>query len=818
MRVLRVLGIGTSSPKESAGLHIQGSNGSSGANVNVAANEVFIDNNGDTGITLGSSATGVGTYAFADSTVALRGAIQYDHSDDSMNFRVSSADRMRITSTGIDVTGAVTSDGLTVGGTTDLGASIMTVVGAAGNHNTFAVGAGQNNSVTLGNFNTNDTIANLITSSSKFGSVIQGGSNGSLVLGIRDNDVADGIFVMSGTGTGGGQISNDYSRLRLSITPTTFVINETGDDADFRVESDGNANMLFVDGGANKVGIGRDPQDNGSTLQVAADATASTDLQLALRGLSNENKKLLLGFDTTSNIASITSFEAGVTHRPLHLQGSEFVWNESGSDHDFRVESSGNANMLFVNGGNDSVTIGGSSDNAAQLYVNGNIRRGGYTTLSNFNSNNDVLAFNYKIAPSASTVTPIYSGASSAGGSFIHMESGGGGTLDFRAALHGTDASAFTYTEAGRYLTVRPTSKTGGELVVNQDGDVIDFRVESDGNSNMLFVDGGNNRVGVGTGTPQTPMHIRSNSALNTTTELLRLDCGDNVHVGGKGGKIRFTDISVYNSTAEIIARREGVSGGSHLEFSLRDTVRLGLFSNGSFTTTPTTGGHAVFNEGGVDADFRVESNNKSQMMLIDGGQDRVAFGNGDTSRAFFTIDNDSGESTKPTLYVEGYPASAPTSIIRRDNTDSQYVLELHHDAPVSGSGGTGYMLQFADRTGVELGSIKSEGNSGTTYNTTSDRRLKDNIEPIADATDKLMSMKPVTHTWIADPEAPSVHGFIAQEMQEIVPEAVSGEDGGEEMMSMDYGRITPVLVAALQEATNEIKALKERVAELEAK
>jgi hypothetical protein len=77
--------------------------------------------------------------------------------------------------------------------------------------------------------------------------------------------------------------------------------------------------------------------------------------------------------------------------------------------------------------------------------------------------------------------------------------------------------------------------------------------------------------------------------------------------------------------------------------------------------------------------------------------------------------------------------------------------------------------------------------------------------------------MKPVTHTWIADPEADAVHGFIAQEMQEIVPEAVSGDPDGEEMMSMDYGRITPVLVAALQEATNEIKALKQRVSELEA-
>jgi hypothetical protein len=80
------------------------------------------------------------------------------------------------------------------------------------------------------------------------------------------------------------------------------------------------------------------------------------------------------------------------------------------------------------------------------------------------------------------------------------------------------------------------------------------------------------------------------------------------------------------------------------------------------------------------------------------------------------------------------------------------------------------------------------------------------------------MAMNPVSHRWKADPDADAVYGFIAQEMQDIVPEAVSGDPEGEEMMSMDYGRITPVLVAALQEATNEIKALKQRVSELEAK
>ena len=119
--------------------------------------------------------------------------------------------------------------------------------------------------------------------------------------------------------------------------------------------------------------------------------------------------------------------------------------------------------------------------------------------------------------------------------------------------------------------------------------------------------------------------------------------------------------------------------------------------------------------------------------------------------------------------------------------------------------------------TNGNVGNIATNG-SGTVYSTTSDRRLKDNIEPIANGTEKLMAMNPVTHTWIADPEADTVHGFIAQEMQEIVPEAVSGDPDGEEMMSMDYGRITPVLVAALQDAHKKIEALEERLAELEIK
>ena len=94
------LGIGTTSINSLASLHIQGSDGASGASVNIAANEFFIDNNGNTGMTLGSSNTGTGYYAFADSDVALRGGIFYDHSTDDMGFRVGSGTRMRIDSSG----------------------------------------------------------------------------------------------------------------------------------------------------------------------------------------------------------------------------------------------------------------------------------------------------------------------------------------------------------------------------------------------------------------------------------------------------------------------------------------------------------------------------------------------------------------------------------------------------------------------------------------------------------------------------------------------------------------------------------------------
>jgi hypothetical protein len=113
------------------------------------------------------------------------------------------------------------------------------------------------------------------------------------------------------------------------------------------------------------------------------------------------------------------------------------------------------------------------------------------------------------------------------------------------------------------------------------------------------------------------------------------------------------------------------------------------------------------------------------------------------------------------------------------------------------------------------VGSITTSG-SATTYATSSDYRLKEDVQPMVGSVDRLMTLKPVNFAWKAD--GSRVDGFIAHEAQDVVPEAVTGEkdavdkDGNPEYQGIDQSKIVPLLTAALQEALTEIAALKERL------
>ena len=155
---------------------------------------------------------------------------------------------------------------------------------------------------------------------------------------------------------------------------------------------------------------------------------------------------------------------------------------------------------------------------------------------------------------------------------------------------------------------------------------------------------------------------------------------------------------------------------------------------------------------------------------------------------------------------------NSTTGIGLRTNGDA-FFSDADSDAIYGNRNNAGGVISIA-LSGTAKGGV-SVASGGVTFNTTSDRRLKENIEPL-EATDKLMEMNPVLFNWRDDPDGPKNMGFIAQDMQNIMPEAVSSDDTEEKMLRMDYGRITPILVSALQDAHRKIEQLEQRIAEME--
>jgi hypothetical protein len=115
----------------------------------------------------------------------------------------------------------------------------------------------------------------------------------------------------------------------------------------------------------------------------------------------------------------------------------------------------------------------------------------------------------------------------------------------------------------------------------------------------------------------------------------------------------------------------------------------------------------------------------------------------------------------------------------------------------------------------IQVGSISRNGNN-TVYNTVSDYRLKENIKPIENASQKVLQLKPCNFNFKTDKEA--IDGFIAHELQEVVPYAVTGkkdainEDGTINTQQIDPSKMIALLTASLQDALKRIENLEKLI------
>ena len=164
----------------------------------------------------------------------------------------------------------------------------------------------------------------------------------------------------------------------------------------------------------------------------------------------------------------------------------------------------------------------------------------------------------------------------------------------------------------------------------------------------------------------------------------------------------------------------------------------------------------------------------------------------------------------------------------------------------------TDYLLEIQKQNYARIGGIYTNMSTNTTsYITSSDYRLKENIVPLEGAIDRVKELSPKRFTWKTDPDT-TVDGFLAHEAQTIVPEAVTGtkdamrteeyevtpaveatydEDGNEltpaveavmgerevpDYQGIDQAKLVPLLTSALQEAVAKIEALETRIEALE--
>ena len=117
-------------------------------------------------------------------------------------------------------------------------------------------------------------------------------------------------------------------------------------------------------------------------------------------------------------------------------------------------------------------------------------------------------------------------------------------------------------------------------------------------------------------------------------------------------------------------------------------------------------------------------------------------------------------------------------------------------------------------------GDIRVDGSS-TSYNTSSDHRLKENVADMTGAIDRVKALAPKRFNFIAD-DSVTVDGFLAHEAQTVVPEAVHGthnevdDDGNAVMQGIDQSKLVPLLTGALQEAIAKIETLETQRADLE--
>jgi len=455
--------------------------------------------------------------------------------------------------------------------------------------------------------------------------------------------------------------------------------------------------------------------------------------------------------------------------------------NESGADVDFRVESDGNANMLFVDGGNDRVGI----------------------------ANNAPAAF-LDIATTGSTAKPLairITNAASTNYAWEIWRDNTDGDLRFGEELNGTDTTRVTFesggnvgigtTDPSRLLTVNSTGQADltirsgdsdyaqlmfgdqsadnrGGVLYNNSNDMMYFNTTSTATSNSHMVIDSSGKVGMGTASPGNSLDIVGSSDGNINALALRNNITGgtndsvamNYYLAGTWGTA--TAASIYTEKTEDWT--SGTSASASLRFNVRQdgTDRL-MYAVGS-------GGDGL-----------------SQHQFYTAGSERMRI----TSGGIVGIGTTSPQAGNPTgtgLHVSAGASGASPNDLSVFNIEDDTHVSMCILTPNTVQGqirwadpqddGTAFIIVDQGSNWMKLGAntsvqmtINSNGQIDGDFNDTSDVALKENISDLTGGLSIIKQLRPRNFDWKASDKKNGVAGFIAQEVESILPKEVNGED-----------------------------------------
>ncbi len=293
-----------------------------------------------------------------------------------------------------------------------------------------------------------------------------------------------------------------------------------------------------------------------------------------------------------------------------------------------------------------------------------------------------------------------------------------------------------------------------------------------------------------------TSAALMADNGATTSPILVARDNGSEVFRIDDGGKVGIGIVPTQSlETTGSIIGGQGFSMGKGLT-----NTSLGFGFGRNFST----GG--IFDSGRYSFQFTRPGNGDRLDLEIYDGAGTLVTRNTTASDGGVGIGTITPSNYRLKVMGTRQAASGDLAVVDFENagTSSADVLTLKQTGEAGSA--ESQFITFYTNAGL-IGSIASNGSGVTSYNTTSDRRLKDNIEDTEYGIDDVLKIPVREYTMRQDPKALKQTGFIAQELAAIYPDAVSasGDDGisplnGKTPWSIDYGRLTPLLVKSIQD------------------